>query len=80
MIDCSRCTMVSGSHFCSSDVVLIDASTPDDFAKMGPDRIVATARREGIRFLVIVKSNSIAREATLKLKDVGTNSEKEGEI
>lgn len=45
---------------------------------MGPDRIAATARREGIRFLVIVKTTSIARDAVLKVKDVASNSEKEG--
>lgn len=46
---------------------------------MGPDRIAATARREGIRFLVIVKTTSVARDAILKVKDVASTSEKEGE-
>lgn len=50
----------------------------DDFARMGPDRIAATARREGIRYLVIVKTSSVARDAVLKVKDVASTSEKEG--
>lgn len=67
------------SLFIVTIVAHIDRPKPDDFARMGPDRIAATARREGIRFLVIVKTTSVARDAILKVKDVASTSEKEGE-
>lgn len=51
---------------------------PDDFAKLGPDRIAATARKEGIKFLVIVKGSNAARDTLLKVKDLRTNHEREG--
>ena len=50
----------------------------DDFAKLGPDRIAATARKEGIRFLVIVKASHTTRDTLLKVRDLSSNAEREG--
>jgi hypothetical protein len=50
----------------------------DDLIKLGPDRIASTARKEGIRYLVIVKATTTARDAIIKVKDLASNAEREG--